>query len=192
MLERIHRVKGIGLLHDADGRQHTFKKAPLVYADNEVGKSTLASIFRSCASNNPDLILRRKTIDGNHQPEVLLQFSNGQQSVFANLSWSNPHPELMVFDADFVEQNVYAGGQVTTDQRKNLLQFALGTNAENAQHEYDQADADAVAATQTVRDINNQLAGFHQGIPLRQFRDLVEVADADAQIARLNERIVEA
>lgn len=192
MLERICRVKGIGLLHDADGRQHTFKKATLVYADNGVGKSTLASIFRSCASNNPDLILRRKTIDGNYQPEVLLQFSNGQQSAFANVSWSNSHPEWLVFDADFVEQNVYAGGQVTTDQRKNLLQFALGISAVNAQREYDQADNDALTASQLVRDLTSQLAGFHRGLLLQQFRELAEVADADNQIAALNERIVEA
>lgn len=191
MLERIHRVKGIGLLHDADGRQHTFKKATLVYADNGVGKSTLASIFRSCASNNPELILRRKTIDGNYQPEVLLQFSSGQQSAFSNLSWSNSRPELLVFDADFVEQNVYAGGQVTTDQRKNLLQFALGSSAVSAQREYEQADNDALTAAQLVRDLTNQLAGFHRGLLLQQFRELAEVADADNQIAALNERIVE-
>ena len=191
MLERIKRVKGIGLLHDADGRQHTFKKATLVYADNGVGKSTLASIFRSCASNDPDLIRRRKTIDGIYQPEVLLQFSNGQQSEFENMGWSNSHPELLVFDADFVEQNVYAGGQVTTDQRKNLLQFALGTNAVNTQREYDQADNAALAASQLARDLTNQLTGFHRGVSMQQFRDLAEVADADDQIAALNERIVE-
>lgn len=192
MLEKINRVKGIGLLHDADGRQHTFKKATLVYADNGVGKSTLASIFRSCASNDPELICRRITIDGNNQPEVLLQFSNGQQSKFENVSWSDSHPELLVFDADFVEQNVYAGGQVTTDQRKNLLQFALGTSAVNAQREYDQADNDALAASQLVKDLTNQLSGFHRGVSLQQFRDLAEVEDADDQIAAFNERIVEA
>ncbi|MCU7853373.1 MAG: AAA family ATPase [Candidatus Thiodiazotropha sp. (ex Monitilora ramsayi)] len=192
MLERIHRVKGIGLLHDADGRQHGLKKASLIYADNGVGKSTLASIFRSCASNEPRSISRRKTIDGNNLPEVLFQFSNGQQSAFTNSSWDTPHPELLVFDADFVEQNVYAGGQVTTDQRKNLLQFALGTTAVNAQHEYDQADNDALAVAQAVRDLTNQLAGFHRGMSLQQFRELAEVADADAKIESLNERIVEA
>ncbi|MFB4202626.1 hypothetical protein KBTX_01673 [wastewater metagenome] len=192
MLERIHRVKGIGLLHDADGRQHSLKKATLFYADNGVGKSTLASIFRSCASNDPDLIRRRRTIDGNCQPDVLLQFSNGQQSSFANASWNNPRPELLVFDADFVEKNVYAGGQVSTDQRKNLLQFALGTSAVNAQREYDQADNDALAASQLVRDLTSQLSGFHQGLSLQQFRELAEVPDADNQIAELNERIVEA
>jgi wobble nucleotide-excising tRNase len=192
MLERIHRVKGIGLLHDADGRKYFLRKATLVYADNGVGKSTLASIFQSCASNDPDLIRRRKTIDGNCQPEVLLQFSNGQQSSFANANWNNPHPELLVFDADFVEKNVYAGGQVSTDQRKNLLHFALGRSAVNAQSEYDQADNDYLAASQSIRDLTNQLQGFHQGLSLQQFRDLAEVSDADKQIATLNERVVEA
>lgn len=192
MLERIKRVRGIGLLHDADGRQHALKKASLIYADNGVGKSTLASIFRSCASNESSLILRRKTIDGGNQPEVLFQFSNGQQSAFTNSSWDTPRPELLVFDADFVEKNVYAGGQVTTDQRKSLLQFALGTNAVNAQNDYDQADNDAQAAAQAVRDITNELAGFHHGMSLQPFRELAEVADVDCQIGRLNERIVEA
>lgn len=192
MLERIHRVKGVGLLHDADGRQHTFKKASLIYADNGVGKSTLASIFRSCASNEPNLITRRKTINGNHQPEVLFQFSNGQQSSFANSEWDTPYPKLLVFDSDFVEKNVYAGGQVTTDQRRNLLQFALGTSAVNAQREYDQAVHDALTASQMVRDLTNQLTGFQDGVPLQRFREIPEAQDADAQIESLNERIVEA
>jgi len=192
MLERIHQVKGIGLLHDADGRQHTLKKATLIYADNGVGKSTLASIFRSCASNDPDLIRRRKTIDGTCQPEVSLQFSYGSRSTFANGTWDNSHPELIVFDADFVEQNVYSGGQVTTDQRKSLLRFALGTSAVSAQREYDRADNKVQAASQRVRDLTNQLLGFHSGVPLQQFRECAVVADADEQIAALNERIVQA
>lgn len=192
MLERIHRVKGIGLLHDADGRRHALKKASLIYADNGAGKSTLASILRSCASNEPELIQRRRTINGNCQPEVLLQFSSGQQSAFVNSTWDRPHPELLVFDAEFVEQNVYAGGQVTTDQRRNLLQFALGTSAVNAQREYDHADSQASAATQLVRELTNRLSGIHSGMPLQQFRNLAEVTDADAQIEILTQRIVEA
>ena len=192
MLERIYRVRGLGLLHDADGRQHSLKKATLIYADNGVGKSTLASVFRSCATNAPDLIFHRRTIDGNQQPEVQLQFANGQQSNFTNSNWDTQHPELLVFDSDFVEENVYTGGQVTTDQRRNLLQFALGENAVNARREYDQADSNVLAASQLIRDLTSQLTGFRNGTPLQQFRELVEVPDADAQITSLNERLVEA
>lgn len=163
MLERIHHVRGIGLLHDADGRALGLQKASFIYADNGRGKSTLASLFRSCSTNNPALILSRRTIDGNHDPEAILHFSNGQRSTFQNGSWDVERPQLLVFDSDFVEQNVYAGGQVTADQRKNLLQFALGENAVVAQQEYDQADNDAQITTNTVREQTNKLAGIHQG-----------------------------
>lgn len=120
MLERIHKVKGVGLLHDADGRQHAFQKATFIYADNGRGKSTLASLFRSCSTNNPALVINRRTIDGTNNQEVDFQFSNGNWSRFKNGSWDISRPEILVFDSDFVEQNVYAGGQVSTDQRKNL------------------------------------------------------------------------
>ena len=192
MLERIHHIRGIGLLHDSDGRRYCLRKATLVYADNGVGKSTLASIFRSCALDKPDLVLRRKTLDGSNHPEVLLHFSNGLQSTFTNSGWNSPRPEFLVFDSDFVEQNVYAGGQVTTDHRRSLLQFALGSRAVTAQLEYNEADDRASRAAQVVRDLTNQLSGFHSGITLQQFRELEEASDADTQIATLNEQVVEA
>ncbi|ATC96533.1 AAA family ATPase [Pseudoalteromonas tunicata] len=192
MLERIHRIKGIGLLHDADARAHGLQKASFIYADNGRGKSTLASLFRSCSTNKPELLVNRRTIDGNNEPEAILQFSNGQRSTFQNGSWDVERPELLVFDADFVEQNVYAGGQVTADQRKNLLQFALGENAVVAQQEYDLADDNARAAANSIRETSNQLEVLHRGLTQTQFQRIAEVVDADDQISALNGKIVEA
>lgn len=192
MLERIHRIKGIGLLHNADARAHGLQKATFIYADNGRGKSTLASLFRSCSTNKPELLVNRITIDGNHEPEAILQFSNGQRSTFQNGSWDVERPELLVFDADFVEQNVYAGGQVTADQRKNLLQFALGENAVVAQQEYDLADNNARTAANSLRETSNQLEVLHRGLTQTQFQGIAEVADADDQISVLNGKIVEA
>jgi len=192
MLERIHRVKGLGLLHDANGGPFGLQKASFIYADNGRGKSTLASLFRSCATNNPALITNRRTIDGANDQEARLQFSNGQYSTFQNGSWDQQRPELLVFDADFVEQNVYSGGQVSADQRKNLLQFALGANAVVAQREYDQADEDVKQAVATVRQLTSQLSAVHDDFTLAQFQQIAVVADADDQISVLNERIVEA
>jgi len=192
MLERIHRIKGIGLLHDADARAHRLKKASFIYADNGRGKSTLASLFRSCSTNRPELLVNRRTIDGNNDQEAILQFSNGQRSTFQSGSWDTEHPELLVFDADFVEQNVYAGGQVTSDQRKNLLQFALGESAVVAQQEYDLADKNARTAASSLREASNQLEVLHRGLTQTQFQSIAEVGDADDQISVLNGKIVEA
>lgn len=192
MLERIHRIKGIGLLHDADGRAHGLQKASFIYADNGRGKSTLASLFRSCSTNKPELLVNRRTIDGNNDQEAILQFSNGQRSTFQNGSWDLERPELLVFDADFVEKNVYAGGQVTADHRKNLLQFALGESAVVAQQEYDLADNNAKTTANSVRETTNQLDVLHRGLTQTQFQRIAEVVDADDQISTLNSKIVEA
>lgn len=192
MLERIHKVKGVGLLHDADGRQHAFQKATFIYADNGRGKSTLASLFRSCSTNNPALVINRRTIDGINNQEVDFQFSNGNRSKFQNGSWDIGRPEILVFDSDFVEQNVYAGGQVSTDQRKNLLKFAIGATAVAAQQEYNQADENLKNATGVVSSITSQLALTHQGRTLDQFRQILGVPDVDVQIVELNGKISEA
>ncbi|MEZ8075604.1 AAA family ATPase [Vibrio sp. FF112] len=192
MLERIHRIKGIGLLHDANGRTHGLKKASFIYADNGRGKSTLASLFRSCSTNKPELLVNRRTIDGTNDQEAILQFSNGERSTFQNGNWDVVRPELLVFDADFVEQNVYAGGQVTADHRKNLLQFALGENAVVAQQEYDLADHTARTTANALRETTNQLTVLHPGLTQTQFQSITEVPDADDQISALNGRIVEA
>jgi wobble nucleotide-excising tRNase len=191
MLESICQVKGIGLLHDANGRNQKLRKASFIYADNGRGKSTLASLFRSCSTNNPALVLNRRTINGTQNPEAVFRFSNGQHSTFQNSSWDTDRPEFLVFDADFVEQNVYAGGQVTADQRKNLLQFALGSSAVVAQQEYAQADHSSQIAINAVRETVSQLAVFHQGLTLTEFQKIADVPDADTQVFFLNERIVE-
>jgi len=192
MLERIHNIKGLGLLHDANGGPYGLRKASLIYADNGRGKSTLASLFRSCATNNPALIVNRRTIDGVNDQEVKLQFSNGQNSIFQNGSWDYDHPELLVFDTDFVEQNVYSGGQVSANQRRNLLQFALGSNAVIAQREYDQADDDDKQAKITVSGLTDELDLFHIGVSLFEFQQMAQVPNADVQIADINVKIVEA
>lgn len=192
MLERIHRVKGIGLLHDANGAPFALQKASLIYADNGRGKSTLASLFRSCSTNNAELIVNRRTIDGTNNPEVRLQFSNGQNSVFQNGSWDVQRPELLVFDADFVEKNVFTGGQVTSENRKNLLQFALGNTAVVAQQAYDLANENLTTAKNEVARLKRELAAHHGDFTLEQFRAVPITNNPEAQIEALNLSIAEA
>jgi wobble nucleotide-excising tRNase len=68
MLKRIQQVKGVGLLHDANGGAHTFDKATLIYAENGRGKTTLAGILRSCSTGDATPINKRKTLDGTNPP----------------------------------------------------------------------------------------------------------------------------
>lgn len=192
MLERIESIQGVGLLHDANGKPHTCQKATLIYADNGRGKSTLATVLRSVAAGDATLIAHRKTVDGTLQPKVALQFASGHKVTFSANAWSEARPEVLVFDADFVERNVHSGGAVNTGHRKSLLEFALGEAAVAARAAVDQATGAAKAAADKVQSLSGQLSGHHTGLTLAQFEALPKVADADAQVVALQKRVTAA
>ncbi len=194
MLKKILRVKGVGLFHDFNGDrcELELQKGNIIYANNGQGKSTLVSLLHSCSTGNPELLLNRRTIDGSHDPEVDLLFSDGEPSKFENGCWNAKRSEILVFDADFVEQNVYAGGQVTTGQRKNLLEFALGESAVVAREEYENANQDVQTATEVISETKSQLSEIHKGLTLAKFKNIKEVPDADDKITALNKKIIEA
>lgn len=189
MLERISEIQGIGLLHDANGKPHMCQKATLVYGDNGRGKSTLATVLRSLSTGDESLITNRKTLDGKLVPKVALQFGSGHKVTFNSGAWSERRPEVLVFDADFVERNVHSGGAVSTNHRKNLLEFALGEHAVAARTAVDEATNGAKKAADEVQALTAQLAGHHTGMTLSQFEKLSSVPDADVQLANLEKQL---
>lgn len=192
MLERIEQIQGVGLLHDANGKPYKLHKAALLYAENGRGKSTLASILRSAATGNGTLIQGRATVDGTHQPNVLLQFGSGHKVSFSAGVWSELRSDLLVFDSDFIENNVHSGGSVSTDHRKNLLEFALGEDAVAARKDVDKATLAVQVASNQVKALTSQLSGHHQGVTIGAFEKLAFISDADEQIEELQKRIVAA
>ena len=139
MLSRIKQIQGIGLFHDADGSSYELAKCTLIYGDNGRGKSTLTSILRSAGTGDPSTLQERKTLDGTLPEHVLLQFDDEEQIEFDGVGWDAIRPELTIFDVDFVDRNVYSGKVVASDHRKNLLDFALGSQAVNAKASVDEA-----------------------------------------------------
>jgi len=192
VLERIEQIQGVGLLHDANGKPFKFHKATLIYADNGRGKSTLAGVLRSAATGDGSLISGRATLDGTQQPGVVMQLGSGHRVSFVNGTWSETRPELLVFDADFIEKNVHSGGAVNTGHRKNLLEFALGEQAVSARRLVEQATTDAQTASDKVKQLTAQLSGHHPNLPLVTFERLPEISDADVQIEDLQKRIAAA
>ena len=192
MLERIADIQGIGLLYQANGKPHTYRKATLIYADNGRGKSTLARILRSVSMGEASVVANCKTIDGTLPPKVDLQFGSGHKVSFDNGAWSEQRPEVLVFDADFIERNVHSGGTVNTGHRKNLLEFALGESAVAARTEVEKATGESKTAADKVQSIVAQLSGYHTGITLDRFQKLQKVDDADTKLIDLQKRITAA
>lgn len=189
MLERVAEIQGVGLLNKANGKAFTFEKATLLYAENGRGKSTIATIFRSASTGNHTLISARKTVDSGLQQKVILQFGSGHKVSFENGKWTETRPELVVFDADFIERNVHSGGSVNTDHRKNLLEFALGEAAVTARAAVEKSTNDSKVAADKVQGLITQLSTHHAGIQLSEFEKLPQIEDIEVKIADLSNRI---
>ncbi|MBU68604.1 MAG: hypothetical protein CL858_24705 [Cupriavidus sp.] len=198
MLKQIQSVRGIGLFLDA-GPSPDLERVALFYGENGRGKSTLASILRSCAENRTDSLQSRKTLDAAVsqfvQLSLIVDKSISAEAIYdsgSNRDWIQSVPDLRVFDAEFVSRNVYSGAEISTDQRASLLEFALGEGAVDLRAKLD-------AATRQVQDITGrittqtQVVKVHAGaLSVEAFLKLPEAQNADADIEGLNKRLVAA
>jgi wobble nucleotide-excising tRNase len=103
-----------------------FAKLTVIYAENARGKSTLAAVLRSLASNSPDLITERRRIGSQHPPHVVIDLDGGAPAVFQNAAWSRIQPDIAVFDDVFVAENVCSGIEVENRHRQKLHELVIG------------------------------------------------------------------
>ncbi|WP_082177634.1 AAA family ATPase [Arthrobacter sp. RIT-PI-e] len=192
MLQRIELVQGIGLLHEARGAGHRLQEVSLIYAGNGRGKSTLSSVLRSASASNPSFIEERRTIDGTLDPQVVLQFDSGHKVKYLDGKWSERRPEIVVFDTAFIDSNVHSGGQVSTEHRKNLLDFAIGDRAVASRKREEQAVTAQQKASAEIARLKKQIAPYSDGMPHAVFKNLANIENAEAELAELDKRRTDA
>lgn len=137
MLTRINHIRGTGLFESAPASP-AFTRATLVFGENGRGKSTLAALLRSAIGGESDSIAARRTLGSETAQSASFEVqAEGATATFTLRDgiWSGPWRDLVVFDAQFVARNVYAGQGVSPDQRASLLNFALGETAVEAKTE---------------------------------------------------------
>lgn len=189
MLKRIFDVQGIGLLHEANGKQHGLHKATLIYSENGRGKSTLASVFLSLSLGDASLIDDRRTIDGAYPPKVVLQFEDGHSVTFDSGAWSEARPEFLVFGSHFIENNVCSGNIISTSHRKNLLEFALGEAAVKARAELEQHTNTVSALNAEISKLSDDISLNYSGIDYNGFRKLQRIDNVDDSIEAIKKQI---
>lgn len=141
------------------------------------------------SSGDPGIVASRSTVDSAAAPEVELQFDSGHKVKLESGTWSESRQEIVVFDADFIERNVHSGGTVNTNHRKNLLEFALGEGAVDAQLKLDKAKSNAQEKSNQARNIERELSGHHTGISLQQFKTIRPVDNPEATLTDLRKRL---
>src|ERR1051326_4555127 len=190
MIRKILKLQNVGLLQDAtQGRAVDLAKVCGIYADNGRGKSTLAAALRASGLSDVARLNARKTIDAANPPEIDFLLNTGSHVEFKNNAWIGSSPRILVFDSEFVEQNVYSGFEVRAEQRQSLLEFALGDQTVQLKQRVDQLTKDIETQTRKRTQAEKELTGYASPYNVPQFIALQAVPDAQQQIDALQKRI---
>lgn len=126
MLKKFISIKNVGrFVNSAYTGVQECLKTTLVLGGNGFGKTTLASILRSNATNDPAIIVGRARLGATSEPDVELLLDSGK-ATFRKGAWSACAPDFLVFDSAFISDNVHAGDVVDLEQRRNLYRVIVG------------------------------------------------------------------
>lgn len=142
MISKITKLSGVGTLHaPLKNGALVLRAKTIIYGENGRGKSTLVAVLRSLASGETLGLLKRKTIKGT-LPQVAEFLIGTQPYDLSGNHWTKTYPEICVFDATFISENVYSGAAVDPDHRKNLLSFAIGSQGVSFARKVDELAAE--------------------------------------------------
>ena len=126
MIERIQLLQNIGQFDNVSASPQTaLTPFSLVYGENGRGKTTIAAILRSLATNDPGLVTDRHRLGAQHPPHVVIGHAGGQ-CVFQNGAWTQTLPQVAIFDDAFVSANVCSGIELRATHRQSLHELILG------------------------------------------------------------------
>jgi len=168
---KLHTLVNVGLFREGTPQAVPFKKANLIYGENGRGKSTLTSVFRSCAENDAAILAAKKTLDAGGKIRVGM-IAGTSPVKFEDGVWSGPIPTTVVFDSEFVERNVYTGQEVRAEQRQSLLEFVLGDTAVALKQEVDRLTSQGIEAAKRKSAAEGVLTAYRGVLSLADFRAL--------------------
>ena len=151
MIKKIIALSNIGRFEEyvATGDVE-LRKLCLIYGGNGKGKSTITALCRSLKYNDPVIIKERVTLGSKDSPSAQIKFET-DQAIFKDGSWSVGEPNIEIFDATFVNENVFSGETVEHDHKKNLYRFVVGEQGVSLTKKVEEIDG-------KIRIINSEIA----------------------------------
>lgn len=128
MINTFRLLRNIGTFDSVDNAARMpLGRLTLIYAENGRGKSTLSAILRSLATGNPIPIQERKRLATQHPPHVIIDCAGASSvAIFKDNAWDQTFPNMVVFDDQFIDENVYSGLAVGAAHRQKLHDLILG------------------------------------------------------------------
>ena len=125
-IKKFISIENVGRLVNCAQKGPELKRHNLFFAENGRGKTTLCAVLRSLETGRHEYITERKTISPTAAaPSAKVRLDAGEAR-YQKEAWNTTVPEVAIFDATFVAQNVHAGEYVSRDHRSSLLQVIVG------------------------------------------------------------------
>jgi len=124
VFDRIQLLRNVGQFDNVTPPQ-PFAPLTLIYGENGRGKTTIAEVLRSLATNDPILVTERQRLGSQHPPHVIISHAAGN-AIFQNGVWNRHFSEITIFDDAFVSANVCSGIAIQAAHRQSLHELILG------------------------------------------------------------------
>ncbi len=191
MVDRLQLLRNVGQFDSVTAGAH-LPLAPftVIYAENGRGKTTLAAILRSFGTGNGDLLAQRQRLGAQHAPNVIVAIDNAAPAIFQHGTWSRTDPNVMIFDDEFIAQNVCAGIEVDTAQRQNLHELILGAQGVALSQTLQQHAAAIEVHNRDLRRLGDAIdAGARGALTVDSFCALAQNANVAAEIDAAKRRV---
>ena len=188
VLKEVKYVQNIGRFEKCQSvASATFGPCTLVFGENGWGKSTLADLLRSLTTNNPDIVIGRKTLAGGPEQKAIVCFGT-QQAVFEGGSWTGVRPRIAVYDSVFVNKNIFSGDVVNKEHLKNQYGMVVGEEGVRRVRRIVELDTENRENNTQSQLVDKELDGIvktagPEGLSRKEFLELEVVANVNAQIA---------
>ena len=186
-LREVKYVQNIGRFERGQSVANaTFGPCTLIFGENGWGKSTLADLLRSLTTNNPDIVIGRKTLAGGPAQQAVVRFGD-QHAVFKDGAWAGIRPRIAVYDSVFVNENVFSGDVITNEHLKNQYGMVVGEEGVRRVRRIVELDNKNRENNSQSRVVEAELDGIVRAVGLegmtrKGFLALRAIADVDAKI----------
>lgn len=192
MLTNVKLIRNLGSFDSYQELPNTaFRPLTLIYAENGRGKTTLGAVLRSMTTGETHWIEGRCRLGSQHRPHIVIEGADPQETfVYHNGQWSKPHPSLIIFDDQFVDDNVYSGLSVGAGHRQNLHEVILGRQGVLLARRVDELAQEISELNKTLREKEGDIpANQRHGLDIDTFCDLPQMPEIDKAIADKAKRV---
>jgi len=162
VLIKVDKLGHIGRFEELRHRAEPMKRLALLFARNGMGKSTICAVLRSAVAQDAKAIDERVHLGKAGAPMASLEVDGVGTVAFNNGAWNRAASPMLVFDQEFIRQNVHAAEEVTRDNKRGLFRVIIGSTGVTLAREIEALDEENRRVNATIRE---QEAAIRAAVP---------------------------